>query len=177
MFAVLVIIAVLLAIAIAAGLFAASRKPDAFQVQRKAVIAAPPEAIFPLIADFRRWVGWSPWENKDPAMKRTFAGPASGAGAVYAWDGNRNVGAGRMEILEAMPSRIVIKLDFIKPFEGHNIAEFVLQPQGSSTEIVWTMRGPSTLMFKAMGLFMDCDKMIGKDFEAGLAGLKRMAAA
>jgi uncharacterized protein YndB with AHSA1/START domain len=146
-------------------------------VQRKAVIAAPAEAIFPLIADFHRWTGWSPWENKDPAMKRTFKGPASGAGAVYAWEGNRNVGAGQMEILEAVPSKIVIKLDFIKPFEGHNIAEFVLHPEGSSTEVVWTMRGPSTLMFKVMGLFMDCDKMIGKDFEAGLAGLKRLAAA
>jgi uncharacterized protein YndB with AHSA1/START domain len=177
MFAVLALIAVLLAIAIAAGLFVASRKPDTFQVQRKAVIAAPAEAIFPLIADFHRWTGWSPWENKDPAMKRTFKGPASGAGAVYAWEGNRNVGAGQMEILEAVPSKIVIKLDFIKPFEGHNIAEFVLHPQGSSTEVVWTMHGPSTLMFKVMGLFMDCDKMIGKDFEAGLAGLKRLAAA
>src|SRR5689334_2867646 len=141
---VLIIVAVLLALAIAAALMAASAKPDTFKVQRSAVIAAAPETIFPLIADFHRWKGWSPWEHRDPAMKRTFDGPQSGVGAVYAWDGNRNVGAGRMEIVEAtMPSKIVIKLDFIKPFEGHNIAEFALQPRGPSTEIVRTMHGPA----------------------------------
>lgn len=175
---VLVIIAVLLAVAIAIALVVASSRPGTFRVQRGAVIAAPPEKIFPLIADFRRWGGWSPWEHRDPALKRTFEGAASGAGAIYAWDGNRNVGAGRMEILEAsVPSKIVIKLDFIKPFEGHNIAEFVLQPRGPSTEIVWAMHGPAPLISKLMQLFMDFDKMIGKDFEAGLAGLKRQAEA
>jgi len=175
---VLIIIAVLLSIAIAVALVAASAKPDSFRVQRSAVIAAPPETIFPLIADFHRWGGWSPWEHRDPAMKRTFEGPQSGVGAVYAWDGNRNVGAGRMEIVEAaQPSRIVIKLDFIKPFEGHNIAEFALQGRGPSTEIVWTMHGPAPLLSKVMQLVMNMDKMIGKDFEAGLAGLKRLAEA
>jgi uncharacterized protein YndB with AHSA1/START domain len=178
MLVVLVIIAVLLAIAIAIVLIAASFRPDRFSVQRVAVVAAPPEQIFPLIADFHRWDGWSPWEHRDPAMKRSFEGPASGAGAVYAWDGNRNVGAGRMEILEAtVPSKIVIKLDFIKPFEGHNMAEFALHSRGRSTEIVWTMQGPAPLLSKLMQLFLDFDKMIGKDFEAGLAGLKRLAEA
>ena len=172
---VLIIIAVLLAIAIAAALMVASAKPDTFRVQRSAVIAAAPQTIFPLIADFHRWAGWSPWEHRDPAMKRTFEGPASGVGAVYAWDGNRNVGAGRMEIVEAAPSRIVIKLDFIKPFEGHNIAEFALRPLTSATEIVWTMHGPAPLLSKIMQLVMNMDKMIGKDFEAGLAGMKRLA--
>src|SRR5262245_1835870 len=113
---VLIITAVLLAIAIAVALMVASAKPDTFRVQRSVVIAAAPETIFPLIADFHKWGGWSPWEHRDPAMKRTFEGSASGVGAVYAWDGNRNVGAGRMEIVEAtLPSKIVIKLDFIKP--------------------------------------------------------------
>src|SRR5690242_11841834 len=126
---VLIIIAVLLAIAIAVALVAASAKPDTFRVQRSAVIAASPETIVPLIADFHQWTGWSPWEHRDPAMKRVFEGPQSDVGAVYAWDGNRNVGAGRMEVIEVTPSRIVIKLDFIKPFEGHNIAEFALQPR------------------------------------------------
>jgi len=178
MLLILVIVAVLLAIAIASVLIAASFRPNSFRVQRATVIAAPPEKIFPLIADFRRWVGWSPWEHKDPALKRSFDGAASGEGAVYAWDGNRNVGAGRMEILQAtMPSKIVIKLDFLKPFEGHNIAEFELQPRGPSTEIVWTMQGPAPLLSKVMQLFMNFDKMIGRDFEAGLAGLKRLAEA
>jgi Polyketide cyclase / dehydrase and lipid transport len=174
----LIIIAVLLAIAIAVALMAASAKPDTFRVQRSAVIAASPETIFPLIADFHKWGGWSPWEHRDPAMKRTFEGPASGVGAVYAWDGNRNVGAGRMEIIQAtMSSKIVIKLDFIKPFEGHNIAEFALQPRGPSTEIVWNMHGPAPFLSKVMQLVMNMDKMIGKDFEVGLAGLKRLAEA
>jgi uncharacterized protein YndB with AHSA1/START domain len=178
MWTALIIIAVLLAIAIAVALMAASAKPDTFGVKRSAVIAAAPETIFPLIADFHRWSGWSPWEHRDPAMKRTFEGPQSGVGAVYAWDGNRNIGAGRMEIIEAtMPSKIVIKLDFIKPFEGHNIAEFALQPRGASTEIVWTMHGPAPFLSKLMQLVMNMDKMIGKDFEAGLAGLKRLAEA
>src|SRR4051812_771013 len=117
MFTVIVVVAVLLALVIAAALIAASFKPDKFREQRTAVMAAPPEKIFPLIADFHRWSGWSPWEKRDPSMKRSFEGPASGVGAVYAWDGNRNVGAGRMEILEAtVPAQIVIKLDFIRPF-------------------------------------------------------------
>ncbi|WP_407156695.1 SRPBCC family protein [Bradyrhizobium sp. STM 3557] len=172
---VLIIVVVLPTIAIAAALIAASAKPDTFRVQRSAVIAASPERIFPLIADFHQWAGWSPWEHRDPAMKRIFEGPQSGVGAIYAWNGNRNVGAGRMEIIEATPSRIVIKLDFIKPFAGHNIAEFALRPNGPSTEIVWTMHGPAPFLSKLMQLVMNMDRMIGKDFEAGLAGLKRLA--
>ncbi|MGC2082163.1 MAG: SRPBCC family protein [Bradyrhizobium sp.] len=175
---VLIIIAVLLAVAIAVALMAASAKPDRFRVQRSAVIAAAPETIFPLIADFHQWRGWSPWEHRDPAMKRTFEGPRSGVAAIYAWDGNRNVGAGRMEIIEVtVPSKIMIKLDFIKPFKGHNVAEFTLRPLTSSTEIVWTMHGPAPFLSKVMQLVMNMDKMIGKDFEAGLSGLKRLAEA
>jgi hypothetical protein len=172
----IVIIAIILAIAIAFVLIAAAGKPDTFRVKRAAAIKAAPEAIFPLIADFREWGKWSPWEGRDPALKRTFGGAERGAGAVYAWDGNRNVGAGRMEITRATaPSDIVIKLDFIKPFEGHNIAEFTLSPQDGGTDVAWVMHGPAPFMNKVMQVFMNMDRMIGRDFEAGLANLKKVA--
>ena len=123
MFEVIATIAVVIAIAIAVVLILALSKPDIFRIQRVATIKAPAESIFALINDFHRWGSWSPWESKDPAMKRTFSGAESGKGAVYAWDGNKNVGSGRMEILDtSAPSKIVIKLDFFTPFEGHNAA-------------------------------------------------------
>ena len=172
----IIAIAVLLAVAIAIVLILAARKPDSFSVRREAVIHAPQEKIFALVSDFRQWGGWSPWEHRDPAMKRNFSGAERGKGAVYAWDGNRNVGAGRMEILEAAaPSRVLIKLDFIKPFEGHNTAEFTMLPQGGATTVSWVMKGPAPFMAKVMHVFINMDRMIGKDFEAGLANLKRLA--
>ena len=172
---IIAILAAVLAIAIAVVLILAATKPDTLRVQRAAVMKAPPEKVFPLINDFHQWVTWSPWENKDPAMQRTYSGPQSGKGATYAWDGNKNVGAGRMEILEASPpSKIVIKLDFLKPFEGHNTAEFTMLPQGEATEVVWVMHGPAPFMSKVMQVFMNMDGMIGKDFETGLANLKRL---
>src|SRR5438128_3590085 len=124
MFEIIVAILVILALAIAVVLILALRKPDTFRVQRTAAIDAPPERIFPLISDFHQWRAWSPWEDRDPDLQRSYSGPARGEGAVYQWKGNRNVGAGRMEIVEAPPHRIVIKLDFISPFEAHNTAEF-----------------------------------------------------
>ena len=173
MFETLVIIAVVLAIIIAIVLVLASTKSDTFRIQRTAVMNAPADKIFPLIADFREWLNWSPWEGKDPALKRTYSGAERGQGAVYAWDGNKNVGAGRMEILEASaPSKIVIKLDFLKPFEAHNTAEFTMLPQDGATNVVWVMHGPTPFMSKVMQVFMNMDRMIGKDFEAGLANLK-----
>ena len=175
MFEVIAIIAVVLAIAIAVLLILAATKPDTFSVQRAATMKAPPEKIFPLINDFHQWGTWSPWEHKDPAMQRTFGGAASGKGAVYAWDGNKNVGSGRMEILEASaPSKIVIKLDFFKPFEGHNTAEFTMLPQGDATNITWVMHGPAVFMSRVMQVFINLDNMIGKDFEVGLANLKKL---
>jgi len=174
---IIAILAVVLAIAIAIVLILAANKPDTFRVQRAAVVKAPPENVFPMINDFHQWTTWSPWENKDPAMKRTYSGSPSGRGAVYAWDGNKNVGAGRMEILDASsPSKIIIKLDFFKPFEGHNTAEFTMLPQGdATTNINWVMHGPAPFMSKVMQVFMNMDNMIGKDFEIGLANLKRLA--
>ncbi|MEA2822809.1 MAG: hypothetical protein QOJ86_4813 [Bradyrhizobium sp.] len=168
-------IAVLFAFAVAIVLILASRKPDTFRVQRAAAIHAPPEKIFPLIADFHQWRAWSPYEDRDPDLQRSYSGAASGRGAVYAWEGNRNVGAGRMEILDApAPSKVVIKLDFLKPFEGHNTAEFTFVPQGDTTNVTWLMHGPAPLLSKVMQVFMNMDNMIGKDFAAGLANLKRV---
>ena len=174
MLKIIAIVAVAIAIAMAVVLVLAMTKPDSFRVQRSLTIKAPADALFALIDDFRRWGTWSPWENKDPEMKRTFSGAPNGKGAVYAWDGNKNVGSGRMEILESLaPSNIVIKLDFFKPFEGHNTAEFTLSPQGGSTTVVWVMHGPAPLMSRVMQVFMNFDSMIGKDFEQGLVNLRK----
>lgn len=170
------IIAVVLAIAIAVVLILAATKPDTFAVQRAAIVSAPPEKIFPLINDFRQWGNWSPYEHKDPAMKRTYSGAVRGKGAVYAWEGDKNVGKGRMEILEASaPSKIAIKLDFFTPFEAHNTAEFTMLPHDDATRVTWRMHGPAPFMAKIMHLFINIDNMVGKDFEAGLASLKRLA--
>jgi uncharacterized protein YndB with AHSA1/START domain len=175
MFEIIAIIAIVLAVAIAIVLILAAMKPDTFSIRRGAAIKAPPEKIFSLINDFHQWGSWSPWENKDPAMKRTFSGAASGRGAVYAWDGNKNVGSGRMEILDASsPSKIVIKLDFFAPFEAHNTAEFTMLPRGDTTGVDWLMHGPASFMSKLMQVFMNIDKMVGKDFEAGLSNLKKL---
>lgn len=178
MLEVIAIIAVILAIAIAIVLILASTKPATFSIQRSAVIRAPADRIFPLVNDFRQWTKWSPWEKRDPALKRSYGGAASGTGAIYAWEGNKNIGSGRMEILDASsPSKITIKLDFFKPFEAHNTAEFTFVPEAgaSATNVVWVMRGPSSFMSKVMQVFMNFDKMIGKDFEAGLASLKTLS--
>ena len=175
MFEVIVTIAVILAIAIAAILVLAATKPNTLRVQRSVGINAPPERIFPLISDFHQWLTWSPYEQKDPAMKRTYSGAERGKGAAYAWDGDKNVGSGRMEILDvSAPSKIVIKLDFFKPFEGHNTAEFTMLPQGDGTHVTWAMHGPANFISRLIQVFMNLDSMIGRDFEAGLANLKKL---
>ena len=175
MFEVIVTIAVILAFAIAAVLVLAATKPNTLRVQRSVGVNAPPERIFPLISDFHQWLTWSPYEQKDPAMKRTYSGAERGKGAVYAWDGDKNVGSGRMEILDvSAPSKIVIKLDFFKPFEGHNTAEFTMLPQGDGTHVTWVMHGPANFMSRLIQVFMNLDNMIGKDFETGLANLKKL---
>src|SRR5258708_342662 len=164
MFEIIAIIAVALAVAIAIVLILAATKPDTLRVQRATTVKAPPETIFSLINDFHQWGSWSPYENKDPAMKRSYSGTASGKGAVYAWDGNKNVGSGRMEILDSSPpSKILIKLDFFKPFEVHNTSEFTMLPQGDATNVIWVMYGPAPFMSRVMQVFMNLDNMIGKD--------------
>lgn len=170
-------IVVIIVLVVAAGiLIYAATRPDAFRVQRSAAIKAPPEKIYALIADLHAWGAWSPYEKKDPAMKRTFSGAASGKGAVYEWDGNKNVGTGRMEIIEASaPSKVAIKLDFLKPFEGHHTAEFTMVSSADGTTVTWAMYGSSPFMMKVMGTFMNMDRMIGDDFAVGLANLKAVA--
>jgi Polyketide cyclase / dehydrase and lipid transport len=162
-----------LAIAVVIVLGYAVSQPDSFRVERTISIKAASEKVFPLINDFHHWTQWSPWENIDPALKRTYSGADSGKGTVYAWEGNDKVGAGRMEITDSSaPSKIVIKLDFLKPFEAHNTAEFMLQAKGDTTDVTWAMFGPSPFMAKLIGVFMSMDQMVGKDFETGLANLK-----
>jgi K+-transporting ATPase KdpF subunit len=169
------VIAILLAVGIVGVLVFALTKPDTFRVERSLAVKAAANAVYPLVADFHRWTAWSPYEGRDPAMKRTFGGTAEGRGATYAWDGNNNVGAGRMEILEAnASSKLRIKLDFERPFEGHNTAEFTFMPQGDATLVTWAMSGPAPFLSKVMQVFINMDSMIGKDFEAGLASLKKL---
>ncbi len=169
-------IALIIAAAIAVVLIYAATRPDTFRVERAVSIKAPPEKIFPLIDDFHNWGQWSPWEKLDPAMKRTHSGAGSGKGAAYAWDGNSDVGAGRMEITdETAPAKLAIQLDFVRPFEGHNVAEFTLQSQGDATNVTWAMHGPSPYIAKVIGIFCSIDRMIGKDFETGLTNMKAVA--
>lgn len=150
-----------------------STRPATFQVQRSATIPAPPERIIPWLEDFHRWEAWSPWEGLDPGMRRTYAGPERGLGAIYAWDGNKKVGSGRMEIVDVVPgNRVVSQLEFIRPFRSSNTTAFTLEPRGGGTEVTWSMRGKNTLPGKVMGMFMDMDRMVGRDFEKGLAALR-----
>ncbi len=169
-------IAIVVVALLAGVLIFAATKPDTFRVQRAIDIKAPPEKIFPFLNDLHNFGAWSPYEKKDPAMKRTFSGPASGKGAVYEWEGDKNVGKGRMEIADAAPpSNVTINLDFVKPFEAHNIVVFTLAPKGDFTEVTWAMHGPVPYVAKIMHVFLDMDSMVGKDFEAGLANLKSVA--
>jgi uncharacterized protein YndB with AHSA1/START domain len=168
-----IVVVVLLVVSVTGVLLLAVSKPDTFRVQRATSVKAPPDRIFPLIADFHGWSAWSPYEKLDPAMKRTFGGADKGKGAVYEWDSDGKAGKGRMEITDApAPSRVAIKLDFFKPFESHNTAEFKLEPSGDTTE---AMYGPNLFIGKVRSIFFDMDKMIGKDFETGLANLKILA--
>lgn len=170
------VIAIVLIGAVAVVLALAATKPDVFRIERATSIRAPPERAFLLIADLHAWRAWSPWEDKDPALKRTYAGAASGPGAIYAWEGNGNVGQGRMEIKEATPpSKVAIGLDFVKPFQTHNDVEFTLAPEGDSTRVTWAMHGPTPYVAKILHVFLDMDRLVGRDFEAGLAKLKAVA--
>ena len=171
----LAIIGIVIVVAIAGILLYAATKPDSFRVQRVVLINAPSDKVFPLINDIKAWTVWSPYEKKDPAMKRAYGAVTAGKGATYAWDGDKNVGRGSIEMIESGPRKIVIKLDFLKPFEAHNMGEFLLEPKGDSTSVTWATYGPSPYMSKVIGTFMNIDDMIGSDFEKGLADLKAAA--
>lgn len=167
-----------LCLLVALVLLYAATRPDTFRVARSTNIQAPAEKIFPLIDDFHQWERWSPWEKVDPALKRTYSGAARGRGAAYEWFGDRDVGQGRMEIIESTPpSRLLIKIDFLVPFEAHNTVEFTLQAQGENTLLTHAMSGPSPYLAKLMGIFFSMDKMIGDKFEEGLGSLKAIAEA
>ncbi|MGH8557275.1 MAG: SRPBCC family protein [Methylococcales bacterium] len=170
------IIAIIIVVLIAAVLIYAATRPDTFRVARSIRIQAPPEKVFPLVSDLRNWNIWNPFAKKDLDAKGTYSGAASGVGSAYAWEGNKNVGKGSMEVAELRPpSEVVYKLDFISPFEAHNTATFTLTPQGENTQVTWAMSGPQPFIAKLMSVFMDCEKMVGPDFEAGLADLKVLA--
>lgn len=171
----LTVIAVLVVLVLAV-LLAAAFRPASFRVARAARIEAPATVIFPFIVDFRRWASWSPYEKRDPAMRRIFGDITSGPGATYGWAGDRNVGEGRMEMTDAeAPSRIQLRLEMIKPFAADNTVEFTLRPDGDATTVTWAMTGAAPLMARVMGLLFNMDRMVGRDFEAGLATLKTQA--
>lgn len=152
--------------------------PSTYTVERSTTIAAPPAVVYEQIADFRRWTGWSPWEGLDPAMTRTYSGANSGTGAVYAWSGNRKAGAGRMEIRRAtVPSLVDVDLAFEKPFRSRNDTVFTIRPEGTGSRVTWSMTGPMSLGTRVMSLLKPMDKLIGPDFEKGLARLKMSAEA
>ena len=151
-------------------------RPADFRIERSATMAAPATTIFPLVNDLHQWESWSPWAKLDPAMKLTFDGPPSGTGSTYHWVGNKQVGEGRMTILESRPSDFLrIRLEFLKPFQATNTTEFTFQPEAGLTRVTWTMTGVNNFILKAFGLFMNMDKLIGRDFEKGLASMKIVA--
>jgi hypothetical protein len=163
------------AVLIAALLINAARRPDTVHYERSIAINAAPSAILPHITDFRKWSDWSPWEKLDPGMKREFSGAQSGAGAKYCWSGNGKAGEGSMELLGASDDGVQIDLRFVRPFRNECTTWFRMAPQGVGTKVTWTMDGPNTFMGKLMGTFINMDKMVGKDFETGLADLKTLA--
>jgi uncharacterized protein YndB with AHSA1/START domain len=170
------IIGIIVAIVVAGVLLIAANKPDSFRVERRASIQAPPERIFPLINDLRAFNTWNPFEKKDPNLKGRYSGPSSGRGAAYAFDGNKDVGKGSLEILEsAPPSKVTMRLAMVEPFEVRNTVEFTLVPNGGTTNVTWAMQGPAPFIAKVIHVFIDMDKMVGQDFEAGLASLKAIA--
>ena len=153
-------------------------QPSDFRVARSATISAPPPAVFAQVNDFHKWEAWNPWGKIDPAMKQTYEGAPAGVGAIYTWVGNKNVGEGRMTLTESRPSDLIrIKLEFFKPFAGTNIAEFTFKPEGNQTAVTWSMAGKNNFMAKAIHLFMNMDKMIGGQFETGLAQMKSIVEA
>lgn len=170
------IVLVVVAGAIAAVLGYAATRPDAFVIKRTAVIAAPPEALSAMVEDFHQWGAWSPWEKLDPTMKRAYGGPAKGVGATYAWVGNDKAGSGSMEIEKVTPGReVVFGLHFLKPFKADNTGRFTFEPQGAGAKVTWTMEGKNPYIAKLMGLVFNMDKLVGKDFETGLANMKAVA--
>lgn len=166
---------IILVISIVLILIYAQTRPNSFRIERSMLIHSTPEKIFPHINNFHQWESWSPWEKIDPQILRTYSGSAEAKGAVYEWSGNKNIGKGRMEIIDSVPStKVTIKLDFITPFEAHNSVDFVLKAQGNGTLVTQAMYGPSPFISKLMGIFFSMEKMVGAKYEEGLAKLKEV---
>jgi hypothetical protein len=161
-----------LAVVIIGFVIVVALRPSDFRVSRSAAIGAPPDLVFPQVNDLHNWEAWSPWAKMDPHAQTTYEGPPSGVGAAFTWSGNNNIGAGRMTITESQPNELVrFRLDFLRPFKGTNVAEFTFKPEAGQTRLTWTMSGSYSFIPKAMGLFINCDKMVGDQFETGLAQL------
>jgi len=169
-------ILLVLAVLVAAFLIVVAIQPDEFRVTRSASITAPPAEIFAKVNNFHQWEAWSPWAKLDPAARNTFSGPESGVGSVFSWSGNSEVGEGSMTLLESRPDELIrIRLDFVKPMQGTNEVEFLFTPGRTHTRVTWTMSGKNNFVGKAVGLVMNCDKMVGGMFEKGLANLKALS--
>jgi hypothetical protein len=171
---------ILIAVAGVVGAFAVivSRRPSKFRVERSARIAAPPPAVFAQVNDFHKWEAWNPWGKIDPAMKQSYEGAPSGTGAIYTWAGNKEVGEGRMTMTESRPSELIrIKLEFFKPFRATNTTEFTFKPEDDQTAVTWSMTGENNFIAKAVHLFMNMEKMVGGQFEKGLASMKSVVEA
>ncbi len=167
----LIIIIIVLAIVVLLGY--AATKPDTFNIQRTSRIKATPEKIFPHINDLKAWRAWSPYEKLDTEMRKTLKGADSGVGSVYEWEGNSKAGVGRVEIIESIaPSKIVMKLDMLKPFQAHNIIEFSFKEKDSYTDVTWSMHGSQPYLAKVMGVIFNCDKIVGSQFEEGFTKLR-----
>jgi hypothetical protein len=170
------IIGIVVALLVGGVLIAAAMRPDSFRVQRSADIKAAPEKIFPLINDLRRFNTWNPFEKKDPNLKRSYTGPENGKGAAYSFEGNGDVGKGTLEILDSAPaSKVTMALHMREPFQVDNKVDFILQAKGDATEVTWAMQGAVPYFAKIIHLFIDMDRMVGTEFEAGLASLKAIA--
>ena len=169
------ILAFVALLAVAALLVVAAARPETFVVARSATVQASPEKLYPLINDLRQFNTWNPYGKKDPNMRGEYRGPAAGPGAAYHFEGNKDVGKGSIRIVDAAPGKVTMQLHMIEPFEGRNNVEFILQPRGAATEVTWAMNGPSPFIARLAGVFMDMDRMIGRDFETGLADLKLRA--
>jgi polyketide cyclase/dehydrase/lipid transport protein len=172
------IILIALAVIVIVVIIVVAMQPSKFRVARSATISAPPAAVFAQVNDFHKWEAWNPWGKIDPAMKQAYEGAPAGVGAIYTWAGNNEVGEGRMTITESRPSDLIrIKLEFFKPFRATNTAEFTFKPEGSQTAVTWSMTGENNFIAKAVHLFMNMDKMIGGQFEKGLAEMKSVVEA
>jgi uncharacterized protein YndB with AHSA1/START domain len=171
-------ILIALAVVVVGFITVVALQPAEFKVMRTAMISAPPSVVFEQVNDLHHWQAWSPWGKLDPAMKETFAGPPAGAGGSYTWSGNSQVGEGRMTITESRPNELIqLNLEFVRPFAGTCAVEFTFKPAGDQTSVGWSMAGHNNFIAKSIGLFVSCDKMIGGQFEQGLAQLKSVAEA